>query len=48
MFVTGTTCNKFLVQHKKVGLAQNILGPIKGQVITLCVGSLYFRASLDF
>ena len=25
--------NKFLVRHKKFGLAQNILGPVKGQGI---------------
>ena len=27
------TVNKFLVRHKKFGLAQNILGPVKGQGI---------------
>ena len=27
--------NEFLVWHKKFGPAQNILGPVKGQVITL-------------
>ena len=42
IFCSGTKClwlaqyvNKFLVWHKKIGPAQNILGPVKGQVITL-------------
>ena len=32
------TVNKFLVWHKKFGfgLAQNILGPVKGRGISLC------------
>ena len=34
MFVTGTIC-KFLVRDKKIGPAQNILGPVKGQGIRL-------------
>ena len=40
IFCSGTKClwlaqyvNKFLVQHKKFGVAQNILGPVKGQGI---------------
>ena len=40
IFWSGTKCfwlaqyvNKFLVQQKKFGLAQNILGPVKGQGI---------------
>ena len=33
MFVIATIYNKFLVWHKKFGLAQNILGPVKGQGI---------------
>ena len=42
IFLSGTKClwlpqyvNKFLVWHKKIGLAQNILGPVKGQGISL-------------
>ena len=34
IFLYGTKClspNKFLVQHKKFGLALNILRPVKGQ-----------------
>ena len=40
IFWSGAKClwlsqyvNKFLVRHKKFGLAQNILGPVKGQGI---------------
>ena len=40
IFCSGTKClqlaqnvNKFLVHQKKFGLAQNILGPVKGQGI---------------
>ena len=40
IFWSGTKClrlaqylNKFLARHKKFGLAQNILGPVKGQGI---------------
>ena len=39
IFLSGTKClrlpqyvNDFLVWHKKIGPAQNILGPLKGQV----------------
>ena len=42
IFLSGTKClwlpqyvNKFLVWHKKFGPAQNILGPVKGQGISL-------------
>ena len=41
IFLSGTKClwlaqcvNKFLVRHKKFGLAQNILQPVKGQGIS--------------
>ena len=41
IFLSGTKClwlaqyvNKFLVRHKKFGLAQNILRPVKGQGIS--------------
>ena len=42
IFLSGTKClwlpqyvYQFLVWHKKFGLAQNILGPVKGQGINL-------------
>ena len=42
IFLSGTKClrlpqyvNKFLVWHKKFGPAQNILGPVKGQGISI-------------
>jgi hypothetical protein len=42
IFLSGTKClwlpqyvNKFLVWHEIFGPAQNILGPVKGQGITL-------------
>ena len=48
IFLSGTNClwlpqyvNKFLVYHKKFGPAQNILGPVKGQGIS--VQSTYVR-----
>jgi hypothetical protein len=41
IFCSGTKClslvqyvNKFLVRHKKFGLAQNILEPVKGKGIS--------------
>ena len=36
MFVTATIyLNRFLTWHQKIGPAKNILGPVKGQGITL-------------
>ena len=42
IFLSGTKClwlpqyiNKFLAWHKRFGPAQNILGPVKGQVFTI-------------
>ena len=42
IFLSSTKClsvtqyvNKFLVRHKKFELAQNILGPVKGQGINI-------------
>ena len=47
IFCSGTKClwlaqyvNKFLVRHKKFGLTQNILGPVKGQGISLLLKSI--------
>ena len=47
MFVTGTNVNKFLVRHKKFGPAQNILGPLKGQGVSLYLQSLLTRENLE-
>jgi hypothetical protein len=35
MFITATITHKFLVWHKTFGPAQNVLGPVKGQGITI-------------
>ena len=45
-FGTGTICKSILFWHKKFGPAQTILGPVKGQGITLPV--LTRRCSLIF
>ena len=46
IFLSGTKClwlpqyvNKFLVWHKRCGPAQNILGPVKGQGISILAAS---------
>ena len=51
IFLSGTKClslpqyvNKFLVWHKKIGPAQNILGPVKGQGISY----ILFGTSITF
>ena len=48
MFVTAPICNRFMFWHKKLGPAQNILGPVKGQGITvarplisICINSIF-------
>ena len=48
IFLSGTKClwmpqyvNKFLVQHKKFGPIQNILGPVKGQGICKWFSQIY-------
>ena len=50
IFLSGTKClwlpqyvNNFLVWHKNLGPAQNILGPVKGQVINLLLISFCFH-----
>ena len=51
IFLSGTKClwlpqyvNKFLVWHKKIGPAHNILGPVKGQGISY----ILFGTSITF
>ena len=40
--------NKFLVQHKKFGPAQNILGPVKGQGLRVLIGSSRFNNAMSW
>ena len=39
---------KLLIQHKKFGLAQNILGPVKGQGMSPFTGPKLFWAGPNF